>query len=163
MLLLSGHCNWISNHNQLVGTTHSYSCLKPFKQCLICGCVLLAHVSGKCTKLYYAAPLLSDIHVHEEVYTLYCMMYYCSDKALLCYNIIIIISILVQYIVSQLNNSAIFETVPDGATTLHFAACKMLTQCSAHQYCVSTHGSIHCTCYYDGRIMVYTYVCIYFG
>lgn len=32
-----------------------------------------------------------------------------------------------QYIVSELNNSVMFETVPDGATTLHFAACKYYT------------------------------------
>ena len=26
---------YVIDDNQLVGTTHSYSCLKPFKQCLI--------------------------------------------------------------------------------------------------------------------------------
>ena len=29
-----------------------------------------------------------------------------------------------QYIVSQMTNYVIFDTVPDGATTLHFAACE---------------------------------------
>ena len=109
------------------------------------------YIHKRCIYTLYCSDVVmyfTFVIVHEEVYTLYCMMYYCNDKALPCYNNIIIVSIVVQYIVSQLNNSAIFETVPDGATTLHFAACKMLAQCSVQQYCVySTHGSIHCTCY----------------
>lgn len=60
---------------------------------------------------------------------------------------------LLQYIVAQLNNSAIFETSPDGATPLHFATCEQKRLPCTTQLCTHIVSHICVTC-----ILVY-YLC----
>ena len=75
--------------------------------CLLHVCVPILSLSIFMQSLYYTSNFLNFyllVYIH--------FIHYCFSISH------------IQYIVSQLNNSVIFETVPDGATTLHFAACK---------------------------------------